>query len=529
MEDNITAATSIYQIGGVAGHRPQEHLFCLKSVQAKYEKDKKLFILYPHDASKFFDKEVLVDCMSELYSANVDARAYRLFFLLNQNTRIRVKTGCGFTEWEEAGDCLGQGSGGAAKVSALNLDRKLDRIFHSSKQMIKYGGVRQQPYAFQDDAMAMVENITDLRVVVRDMDTVMNLMQVWPNTSKCGYLLMGPKKLVEEARKKLQETPVMVDNWRVQELKTEKWLGDQICNGLARSVMATIQSRAPKIRRASFEIVNLVKDYRTQRVGGFGTALLLWESCALPSLLYNCSTWLGMGKKEEEALAECQFFFLRLALGAGPGAPKHALRADLGARNMLLRVWQQKILLVHHIRSLDDTSLANMMYREQVKNNWPGLAKEAEQLCEKLQVEDVNMTSKPKTVYTAEVKKACKLMEDIMMKTETTDMEKMRVIRAEEWGIKDYVKNGSLWSVRKTWEARAFMLHVAGNYSHNNKYQATGWQCQACVLQVREDQDHLSVCQGYSDLRQGLDLENDDDLVEFFRQVMARRERHGWD
>ena len=49
------------------------------------------------------------------------------------------------------------------------------------------------------------------------------------------------------------------------------------------------------------------------------------------------------------------------------------------------------------------------------------------------------------------------------------------------------------------------------------------------VLQVREDQDHLSVCQGYSDLRQDLDLENDNDLVEFFRQVMARRERQGWD
>ena len=185
MEHNITEATSIFQIGGVAGH-----LFCLKSLQAKYEKDKKLLILYPHDAAKFFDKEVLVVCMSELYSANVDARAYRLFFLLNQNTRIRVRTGCGFTDWEEAGDGLGQGSGAAAKVSALNLDRKLDKIFKSSKQMVMYGGVRQQPYAFQDDAMAMVENITDLRVVVRDMDTVMNLMQVRPNKS-------------------------MVDNWRV--------------------------------------------------------------------------------------------------------------------------------------------------------------------------------------------------------------------------------------------------------------------------------------------------------------------------
>ena len=104
-----------------------------------------------------------------------------------------------------------------------------------------------------------------------------------------------------------------------------------------------------------------------QRVGGLGTALLLWESCALSSLLYNCSTWLGMGRKEEEALAECHFFFLRLALGTGPGAPKHALRVDLGVRSTLLRVWQQKIMLVHHIRSLEDESLTKMMYKEQVK------------------------------------------------------------------------------------------------------------------------------------------------------------------
>ena len=488
-----------------------------------------MLILYPHDAAKFFDKEVLVDCMSELYKTKVDARAYRLFFLLNQNTRIRVRTGCGLTDWEEAGDGLGQGSGGAAKVSALNLDRKLDSIFNGSKQMINYGGVRQQPYAFQDDAMVMVDKVTDLRVVVRDMDTVMNMMQVQPNKSKCGYLLLGPKKLVEEARKKLEEFPVMVGNWRVQELKKEKWLGDQISNMLAGSIMNTIQSRAPRIRRASYEIVSLLKDYRAQRVGGFSTALLLWESCALPSLLYNCSTWVGMGRKEEEALAECQFFFLRLVLDTGPGAPKHALRADLGVRSTLLRVWQQKILLVLHIRSLEDTSLAKMMYEEQVSNNWPGLAKETVELCKKLEIEDVNTTSKTKSAYAKELGRTCLAMEDAMMKTECVNMQKMNKISAEDWGLKEYVKSGSLWSVRKTWEARSFMLHVAGNYSHNRKYEPTDWQCQACTLQVREDQDHLGRCQGYADLRQGLDLSTDEDLVEFFRQVMARRERQGWD
>ena len=36
-----------------------------------------------------------------------------------------------------------------------------------------------------------------------------------------------------------------------------------------------------------------VKDYRAQGIGGFLTGLVLWERCAIPSLLYNCSTWAG--------------------------------------------------------------------------------------------------------------------------------------------------------------------------------------------------------------------------------------------
>ena len=33
------------------------------------------------------------------------------------------------------------------------------------------------------------------------------------------------------------------------------------------------------------------------------------------------------------------------------------------------------------------------------------------------------------------------------------------------------------------------------------------WACQACVSQVPED--HLGLCQGYFDLRQGLDLDKE--------------------
>ena len=114
MDPKIVEATSIFQIGGKPGHQPQEHIFSVKSVIARSVMQKKLIVLVCYDISGFFDKEVLVDAMDELYNIGVDPRAYRLFYGLNEATRVRVRTGCGYSDWGEVGDLLGQGSGGAA-------------------------------------------------------------------------------------------------------------------------------------------------------------------------------------------------------------------------------------------------------------------------------------------------------------------------------------------------------------------------------------------------------------------------------
>ena len=41
MEPAIVSATSRFQIGGVQGHRPQEHLFSVKSLVGKYLQEEK--------------------------------------------------------------------------------------------------------------------------------------------------------------------------------------------------------------------------------------------------------------------------------------------------------------------------------------------------------------------------------------------------------------------------------------------------------------------------------------------------------
>ena len=119
---------------------------------------------------------------------------HHMFFYLNQFTKIRVKTSCGYTGWGEVGDGLGQGSGAAGMVSALNLDRKIDMFFGKRMEMVKYGGVKQKPYSWQDDTMCMVENVENLRIVFNGMEDVMKMMQVESNKTKCGYLVIGPNQ-----------------------------------------------------------------------------------------------------------------------------------------------------------------------------------------------------------------------------------------------------------------------------------------------------------------------------------------------
>ena len=55
--------------------------------------------------------------------------------------------------------------------------------------------------------------------------------------------------------------------------------------------------------------------------------------------------------------------------------------------------------------------------------------------------------------------------------------------------------------------------------------------CQACggVVTVREDQEHLALCEGYKEFQGDADLVNQEELVEFVLKVMERRKEKNWD
>ena len=124
------------------------------------------------------------------------------------------------------------------------------------------------------------------------------------------------------------------------------------------------------------------------------------------------------------------------------------------------------------------------------------------------------------------MEKACRFMDEKNMKEEMEKIknEKMRTMIKDGCELKEYVKHCTLYSARNMWEIRFFMLRVAGNFPSYKKYKSTGWRCQACPYMVREDQDLLTHCSGYAELRTGINFSSNEELVKFYRRVMMKRE-----
>ena len=163
MKTQILEAGTKYQIGGVPGHRVEEHLITVKAIISRCIETGGGVIINLVDIKTFFDSESLRGVMDSLYSAGVPMKAYRTWFKLNSKTVITVRTPSGRTNSEEAGELCAQGSSGAALASQLDIDLGLKSHFAGSSDEPGYGQVCVRPQAFQDDILRAAPNTVSAR------------------------------------------------------------------------------------------------------------------------------------------------------------------------------------------------------------------------------------------------------------------------------------------------------------------------------------------------------------------------------
>ena len=363
MKESLVEKSTIYQIGGQAKHRPEELIFSVKSVIAKERKEKNPILIQCWDISKFFDKEMIEDALLTCYKRGVNPKAVRLWAKLNENTKIKVRTGVGESESVDVGGVVGQGTIGGALVSQAVLDEGVkDHFIPGNEDELNYGAVAVGPCMFQDDLIHTSTSILKARKASSKINLVMKKHALKLNKDKSVLIIMGSKAQKKIILDELENNPIMCGEVKMNVKEADKWLGQQISSGgLAESVAATVAAREAKIRGAALEIANIVNDWRSEAAGGMNTAILLWEACIVPSLLQGASTWVEVAAKTIKKLNSLQEWFIRLILQVGPGTPLAALGWETGLMDMKLRIYKEKLSMILHLKDLEEKSLASQI------------------------------------------------------------------------------------------------------------------------------------------------------------------------
>ena len=99
--------------------------------------------------------------------------------------------------------------------------------------------------------------------------------------------------------------------------------------------------------------------------------------------------------------------------------------------------------------------------------------------------------------------------------------------------MKPYFGTLTVPDSRMKFKLSSFMTPtIRMNFPSDKKFAAELWSCPACrddpqdligPLDRRDTQQHVMACEAYADLRLGKDLDTDQGLVDYFRQVIARR------
>ena len=156
---------------------------------------------------------------------------------------------------------------------------------------------------------------------------------------------------------------------------------------------------------------------------------------------------------------------------------------------------------------------------------WPGLAKETGDICTWLGVESVHATLLDNQNYRKLVTEACHSLNEQRLRKASTGKEKLKRIESESYGRKEYFGKKRIEHVRIQFKARFRMLPFAGNFGRDRKFSHSEWLCKC--KEEKELESHLLAgkCKIYGEIREKYgDLEDDDDLVEFFNEVLERRE-----
>ena len=228
-----------------------------------------------------------------------------------------------------------------------------------------------------------------------------------------------------------------------------------------------------------------------------------------------------MSTQSVEKLDRLQNLFLQTLFAVGQSCPRPALCWDTAMVTMQTRIEKSKLLLLYHIKNLDDSSLAKQVYKEQSDHGWPGLVTECGENLKQWNLKDI-FEKCTKSQWKNSVKKEAKVQNEDKLRKLIKKSSKLEIMKGESYGEKSYISDMKMQDARVKLSLRSRMYECKMNFLNNPVFKAEMWRCDSCQSCV-DSQSHILYCPAYQQLREGKSLSSDQDIVSYFKEVLAIR------
>ena len=292
----------------------------------------------------------------------------------------------------------------------------------------------------------------------------------------------------------------------------------------------TVNKRSGLVKKAVYDIRSVVDDCRSQVVGGLKAGLQIWESAVIPMLLNNADTWQEISHRTIHKLEQLQLSFLRCLLGVGTGCPKPLLYSETGVMLMEFRILEKKLMFLHHLSNLPETSLAAEILKVQRDLGLPGIAHDCREFLCKFGLRDLSryLKSQFKRIVKSKI---CELNRNkIIEHTKSKNYKKVDIEKLvkDDFSLKKYFLNLNVSDARLRFKIASFMTpSVKMNFPSDNVFAKQLWACEGCTgdsdVGIRDTQHHILNCRAYVDFRKGKNFSSDTDLVDYFKLVLKKR------
>ena len=192
---------------------------------------------------------------------------------------------------------------------------------------------------------------------------------------------------------------------------------------------------------------------------------------------------------------------------------------------MQVRLDKAKVSLLHHVKNLDNDSLAKQIYEEQCHSGWPGLVMECKEIIDEWKLPDIiNQEHKfSKAQWKMLINRAAKIKNgELLVEMMNQGYSELEIMKSESYEEKAYLKDMSMYNARVNFSLRTRMFKCKLNFMNDPAYKAEMWRCDSCETCI-DSQSHILYCPAYRELREGKSLTSDLDVVNYFREVMRIR------